>query len=243
MQVIAVSIQRGGTAKTTTAAALAQAAAYRGKTVLAIDLDPQGNLSLTLGADATQPGSYELLTGSAAAYDLVQHCNGIDVIPASWNLATLRSESGSARRLQKAISAIRYEYDLTIIDTPPTAGELQYNALQAATGIIIPLQADIFGLQGLYQIADTAAQIQKTNKQLSIKGIIFTRHNPRTTITQQMQEATTKQAQSMNIPVLGAIREAVAVREAQTLQRSLYEYAPKCKPAQDYLEIFDKLGV
>ena len=134
MQIITVAIQKGGTGKTTTAAAVVQAAAYRGRSVLAIDLDPQGNLSFTLAADTSKPGSYDLLGGAAAA-DLIQHKPGYDVIPASWNLSTITSGRGSARRLQKAIEPLKKEYDLIVIDTPPTAGELQYNALQAATGL------------------------------------------------------------------------------------------------------------
>lgn len=241
MQIITISIQRGGTAKTTTAAALAQAAAHKGLKVLAVDLDPQGNLSFTLNANTNAPGSYDLLCGEPARR-VIQCCsNGIDVIPASWSLATVTSTQGSAKRLQKALAPIRSNYDLIIIDTPPTPGELQYNALQACTGLIIPLQADIFGLQGLYQIADTASQFKKSNPALQIKGILFTRHSTRTTIARQMQETITEKAQEMNSPALGAIREAIAIREAQTLQISLYDYAPASKPAIDYMAILETL--
>ena len=149
MKVIAVAIQKGGTGKTTTAAAIAQAATYKGQKVLAIDLDPQGNLSFALAAEMNRRGSYDLLQGTPAA-DLIQKSRqGMDIIPASWNLSTVTSGKGSARRLQKAIEPLKKDYDLIVIDPPPTAGELQYNALQAATGLIIPLQADIYNLQSL----------------------------------------------------------------------------------------------
>ena len=136
---------------------------------------------------------------------------------------------------------LKLSYDFIIIDTPPTAGELQYNALQAATALIIPLQAEIYSLQGLYQIAETAEQIKKTNPALTAAGVILTRHNDRSTIARQMQENIKAAAQQMAIPYLGTIREGVAIREAQALQVSLYEYAPKSKPALDYMDIFRKI--
>jgi len=241
MQIIAVANQKGGTGKSTTAAALAQAAAAQGKKALAVDLDPQGNLSFTLNADMHRGTSFDLLEGKPAAR-LIQHSStGPDVIPASLNNATISSSRGSAKRLQVALLPAKLGYDVIIIDTPPTAGELQYNALQAATALIIPLQAEIYSLQGLYQIAETAEQIKKTNPALTAAGVILTRHNDRSTIARQMQENIKAAAQQMAIPYLGAIREGVAIREAQALQVSLYEYAPKSKPALDYMDIFKKI--
>lgn len=243
MQIITVANQKGGTAKSTTTAALAQAAAYAGIKTLAVDLDPQGNLSFFLAADTSRPGSYELLEGTATATKTIQHHTSgeVDVIPASWNLATITSGKGSARRLQKAIEPIRGAYDLIIIDTPPTAGELQYNALQAATGLLIPLQADIVSLHGLYQITDTAHQIQASNPELKILGTILTRHNGRSIISRQMTESIMDKSKEVGAPFLGVVREAVTIREAQTLQRSLYEYAPKSAPAKDYQFLLKKI--
>lgn len=243
MQVITAAVQKGGTGKTTTAAALAQAAAYRGRKALAIDLDPQGNLTFALAADANRPGSDRLLSGTDPA-ELIQHtAAGVDVIPASPNLAAEKSAPGSARRLQNAIAGIKSRYDLIIIDTPPTAGELQYNALQAATGLIIPLQADAYCVQSLYQVTRTARQIQAHNPELQIKGFILTQHNGRSTIARQMQETITTRAAAMGVQYLGQIRKAVAVEEAAALQLSLFEYAPNSKPAQDYLTLFDALNI
>lgn len=242
MQIVTIANQKGGTAKTTTAATLAQAAADQGKRVLAIDLDPQGNLSFFLAADTSRPGSFEILAGTETAENTIQRSgSGIDAIPASWNLATIASSTGSARRLQRALEPIKGSYDLIIIDTPPTAGELQYNALQASTGLIIPLQADIVSLHGLYQISDTAHQIQESNPELEITGTILTRHNGRSIISQQMTQSIMDKSQELQIPFLGIVREAVTVKEAQTLQRSLYEYAPKSNPARDYKIILQKI--
>ena len=143
--------------------------------------------------------------------------------------------------MRAALEPIRAGYDLIIIDTPPTAGELQYNALMAATDLLIPLQADIVGLQGLYQMTDTARQIQQSNPALNLAGYILTRCGGRSTLARQMANNIEARAQEMGLPFLMAIREAVAIREAQTLQRSLYEYAPRSKPAADYLALLDRL--
>lgn len=240
--VIAVAMQKGGTGKSTTVAALSQAAAAAGKKTLAIDLDSQGNTSFFLNADTTRAGAFELLTGKAKPSKLIQTTqDGLYIIPASWNLATVTSSRGSARRLQRALEPIRNKFDYIFVDTPPNAGELQYNALQAADGLIIPLQCDIVGLQGLYLIYDTVQQFKTSNPGLQILGIVLTRHNSRSTIAKQMQEKIIDQAAKMNVPYLGAIREAVAIREAQTLQESLYTYAPASNPAIDYRAILDKI--
>lgn len=241
MQILTIANQKGGSGKSTTAAALAQAAAHRGRRVLLADLDPQGNASFFAGADATRPGAFEVLEGLPAAEAIQATADGLDVIPASWNLQTISSSRGSARRLKAALEPLQANYDLIIIDTPPTAGELQYNALMAADTLVIPLQADIVGLQGLYQMADTARQIQQSNPALTIRGYILTRSGGRSTLARQMAETIEARAQEMGIPFLMAIREAVAIREAQTLQRSLYEYAPRSKPAADYMDLFTLL--
>lgn len=241
MQILTTAIQKGGTGKTTTAAVLTQAAAYKGKRVLAIDLDPQGNLSFALGADITTLGSYELLNGADPAQTIQRTGQNIDVIAASRNLATLETYTGSARRLQNALDPLKKRYDLIIIDTPPTAGELQYNALQASTGLIIPLEADIYNLQAIYQMTEIAAQIQQSNPKLKIKGVVFTKYDGRSTLAKQMHATLKDRAKEIGIKSLGEIRNGVAIKEAAALQISLYEYAPKSKPAQDYLELFDTL--
>lgn len=243
MRIITVAIQKGGTGKTTTAAALAQAAAYKGEKCLAIDLDPQANLSFVLNADTNgTAGSYELIQGEAAA-DIIQTRNlWLDVIPANWSLSTLTTSRGSARRLQKALEPIKDRYDLIIIDTPPTAGELQYNALQAATDLIIPLEADTNSLQGLYTIVSAAGEIRKSNPELSITGVLITRYDKRPKLNRFMRDTIEAKAKEIGIPYLGEIRSGIAVREASAMQESLFDYAAASKPAQDYLKLFNELS-
>lgn len=241
MQVITVAVIKGGTGKTTTAAALAQAAAQDGKRTLAIDLDPQANLTFALGADQNKPGAYELITGADPA-QLIQHtAQGIDTISASPDLATLTTRAGSAKRLQKALEPLKNSYDLIFIDTPPQMGEPTYNALQASTGLLIPLESDSNSLQGLYQIADIASQMQSSNPALSLKGVLLTRYDNRPKLNRYLRDTISTTAAALNAPYLGEIRHGIAAREAAAMQQSLYEYAPHSKPAQDYKKIYEKI--
>ncbi len=240
MDILTMAMKKGGTGKTTTAAALAQAAAYKKKRVLAIDLDPQADLTFMLGADQDLQGSYEFITGAAAA-DTIQTIDNIDVMASSTDLAALTSSKGSAARLAKALEPIKANYDLIIIDIPPTEGELQYNALMASTGLIIPLQADGLNLKNMQQTIDLARQIQTKNSQLAIKGILFTANSERSTIARQMQDSIINEAMDQGINYLGDVRKCVSIKEAQAMQQSLYSYAPKCTAAEDYLSILRRL--
>lgn len=238
MQIITTAVIKGGTGKTTTAAALAQAAAADDKMVLAIDLDPQANLSFTLAADMTRPGSYHLLHGADVGEVIQTTPQSLDVIAASADLATERTTPASAKRLQAAIEPIKRMYDYIFIDTPPTMGELTFNALQAATGLLIPLEADANSLQGLYQICDIAAQMQRSNPALSIIGTVLSRCDTRAKINRYMADVIAEKGAEAGAPLLMTIRPGIAIREAQALQRSLYEYAPRSKPAQDYTALY-----
>ena len=237
--------QKGGTGKSTSAAILAQgAAAIKRKKVLAIDLDPQANLTFALGVNDRDPiqNSYNLLTGKATASEVVVRSEqGLDVIPASWDLATITSARNSARRLQEALRPILSRYQVVFIDCPAKAGELQYNALQAATGAIIPMQADIYNIHALQPVLDVIEVIKQSNPALKATGIILTEYNNRSRINQKILEVITSAAGSVGVPYLGAVRKSVTVTEAAALQQSIYEYAPRSNPAQDYLEILSKI--
>lgn len=242
MQIITAAVIKGGTGKTTTAAALAQAAAAAGKRVLAIDLDPQANFTFVLGADPHQQGSYQLLHGTNPQ-QLIQHtAQNIDTVAASPDLATERTQAASVKRLEAAIEPLRRKYDYIIIDTPPTMGELTFNALQASTGLIIPLETDNNSLQGLYQIIDIAHQMQRHNPKLKILGTILTRYDNRPKINRYLKEAIAQNGKEAGAPLLAAIRAGVAIREAQALQQSIFDYAPHSKPAQDYKALFDTIN-
>lgn len=237
-QVLTVAAIKGGTGKTTTCAVLAQAAVYQGSRVLCIDLDAQANLTRRIGADQNAAGAYELLHGTPAK-ELIQTTEqGIDVIGASTDLIDEVTTQGSIIRLQEGIKPILRQYDLIIIDTPPRLCETTYNALQASNKVLIALEADADSLQGMYQIIDLAELIKKSNKKLRIAGCIITRYNKRSKFCQFMREQIAIKGAENGCPLLAEIRQAVAVTEAQALQQSLFDYAPKCNPAADYLALY-----
>lgn len=241
MQIIAIAATKGGTGKTTTAAALAQAAAADGKTVLAIDLDPQCNLSFALGADSSRHGAYNLLQYEPPK-GLIQHTEqNIDVIAGSPDLSQITTSTGSAKRLREALKPIKGIYDFIFIDCPPMMGELQFNALAACTGLLIPLETDGNSLQALYNITDIAGQFTKINPQFSIIGTILTRYDPRPKVNRYLQEVIAAKGEEVGAVYLGAIRSGVAVREAAAMQQSLFTYAPTSKPAEDYKTIYKKI--
>lgn len=238
--ILCIANQKGGSGKTATAAAIAQAASFAGESVLAIDLDPQGNLSYALGASEGQ-GSYELMTAGIPARKLIQERQGISIIASSRNLAAVTAEAGSARRLEEALKGPRTQYSLIVIDTPPTAGILQYSGLQAATDLLIPLQAETFSLQGLYQIVDTAKLFRQTNPDLRIAGVVITRYDGRSTLSRQMADAIQTAGERLNIPYLGTIREGIAIKEAQALQQNMFLYAPRAKAVQEYMDLYMRI--
>lgn len=241
MQIITTAVIKGGTGKSTTTAALAQAATASGYSALIIDLDPQANVSFFIGANLASPGSYQLLTGEYALNLIQNTAQNIDIIPASPDLATIKTSSGSAKRLKTALEPIKAKYDFIFIDTPPQMGELTFNALQASTGLIVPLETDNSSLQGLYQITDIAYKMRQTNHALSFMGAVLTRYDSRPKINRYLYNAIHEQAQKIGVPLLGTIRPGVAIREAQAMQQSIYEYAPKSKPAQDYKKLFERI--
>lgn len=249
MRIISVANQKGGTAKTSTAHALVTGAAYKGKRSLAIDFDPQGNLSFIMGADANRAGAYELMKQQAKAAQIVQYTSQGDIIPASLNLAAADIEfSGKPGRdffLQAALEPLQDAYDVAVIDTPPTLGTLLVNALTASDEVIIPMNADILSLQGLYQLAETINQVKSfCNKGLKVTGILLTRYSGRTVLARDIKETIEAKCAELGIPLLNTvIRDGVAVREAQTTQESLFAYAPNSNPAKDYLQLFDEINL
>lgn len=241
MKTITIAAIKGGVAKSTTAAALAQRAKEEGKKVLVIDLDAQANVSSFLAANTEQPGSYQLLHGADPLQTIQTTPQEIDVIAGSLDLATEQSKAGSARRLLDALEPLKKRYNYCIIDTPPAAGELVFCGLMASTGVLIPLEADNSSLQGMYQIIDIAKQIRNTNNRLKILGTIICKYDGRPKINRFYANAIEENGKAEGVKLLATIRPGVAIKEAQAMQVSLYQYAPRCKPAEDYARLWDLL--
>lgn len=235
---VAVIAMKGGTGKTTTAAALLQGAVFRGYKALGIDLDPQGNLSDVLGADSSRRGIYHVLHGiyGATTEKVTQHTEqGVDVICSHTDLSAEKTQQGSAHRLKAALEAVKDKYGLIVIDTPPAIGELVYNALEAADKVVIPVEADGHALQAITDVCDLVKLTKKP--ELTVAGSVITRYDQRPAINRRFRELITE----AEAPLLGVVRRATALKEAQALRLSLYDYAPQSNPAVDYLSLLDKL--
>ena len=245
-EIIVITNQKGVVGKSTTAEALAEGLYIKGFKTLLIDLDPQGSISLSVRADTGKRTAYELLTNRSTAHEATQHRTQVaDIIPAGENLAKLDialTEIGKDHRLKERISPLVHEYDYIVIDTPPALGILTINALTAATGLIIPAQADLYSLQGIGQLYNTVGAVRAyTNPALTLRGILLTRYNARTILSRDMSDTAKGAASEIGTFVYDTvIRESVALKEAQASQQSIYNYAPKSNSSQDYLSFVNE---
>ena len=159
----AIINQKGGVGKSTTAEALGAGLTLKGYKVLFIDLDAQGNLTYTLGANSKGYNSLDVLTQEATAEAAIQHTDRGDIIPSTPALAgadTAITSTGKEYRLKEALEPLKKSYDFIVIDTPPALGILTINALTACTGAVIPAQADIYSLQGISQLNQTIETVR-----------------------------------------------------------------------------------
>jgi len=240
-RITAIINQKGGVGKTTTAAALADGLTRRGFKTLAIDADAQGSLSFIMGAEA-QKGIYEALKGEPVT-DLIIETSQGDLLPSTPALfgADLEfTQTGREYLLRDALEGISGIYDYIVIDCPPQLGILTVNALTAASDVVIPMKADILSLQGLGQLNDTISKVRRyCNRTLRIAGLLITQ-NRKTALSRDLADVIADQAKQLDTRLYTAqIREAVAIREAQTLQESIYT-RPKANPAVDYSAFIDE---
>lgn len=238
--IITVANFKGGVSKTATAQTMGAWFRRNGGNVLYIDLDSQTNLTYTLqGTAAGVPTALDVLTRQATAEEATQHTPQGDLIPGTQELAKLNNiltDVGREYRLREALEPIKKKYDYIIIDTPPQLGIATVDALTAAEWAVIPVQADIYSVQGIELIADTIKTIQQySNPALKVAGVLITRYNKRAIISQDMKENLQKAAQLLDTTVFDtAIRECVSVKEAQAMGQDIFTYAPKSNAATDY---------
>lgn len=246
IKTIAIINQKGGVGKSTTALCVGAGLSLKGYKVLYIDLDAQGNLTYTLGADTKGLTALDILTKEATAEQTIQRTAQGDVISASPSLAgadTLITAVGKEYRLKEALEPIKEKYDYIIIDTPPALSVLTINALTACTGVIIPAQADIYSLQGISQLNNTIQTVkQYCNPSLEVMGIVLTRYSSRAILSREVAEMIEQTAENLNTKLYKAtVRENIAVKEAQASQQNIFEYAPKSNAAADYLALVDEI--
>jgi chromosome partitioning protein len=245
--ITAIANQKGGVGKTTTAHALVAGLTIKGYKALAVDIDPQANLTYAMKAATDAPGTYELMIGEAKHSDVIQRTEQGDIIASNLMLAGADmdfNEAGREYLLKEILEPVRAAYDYIIIDSPPTLGILTLNALTAADDLIIPLGADAFSLQGFAQLHITISKVQKRcNSSLKIAGLLITRHAGRTTLGREVKEIIEKNSKMIKAKAFKTvIRESVAIREAQFTRNKLYDMTGETKnnAITDYMSFVEE---
>jgi chromosome partitioning protein len=194
-RVTACTNQKGGVGKTTTVINLAAYLALGGTRTLVIDLDPQGNASTGLGSDRAAGTIYDALIGRVAISELAQptSIDGLDLVPATPQLAGAEVElvglSGREHRLAASLAGVDEQYDRVLVDCPPSLGLLTVNALTAADGVLIPVQAEFYAMEGLGNLVNTIRLIRSSlNPRLEIEGVVITMFDRRTRLSSQVAD-------------------------------------------------------
>jgi chromosome partitioning protein len=240
-RVIALANQKGGVAKTTTTLNLAVAFAERGLRVLAIDLDPQGNLSMSQGfdPDSIERSMFDVLVHRLPLEQVIQEAE-VDLAVSSIDLAgaelALSSMIGRERALEKSLLGVKGAYDYVLIDTPPSLGLLTINALVAADGVIVPVQCEYLSLRGLVQLESTLGMVRENlNPSVEIMGILPTLYDPRTIHAREAVEILNENFGDLVFDT--RIRKTVRYAEAPVKGSSVLKYDPSGPAAEAYREL------
>lgn len=244
---ITVTNQKGGVGKTTTTLALSSVFHSLGYKVLVIDLDPQGNLGFSLGADNVMSATiYEVLKGEVRAQYAIQRTRSVDVITSNILLSATELEftnSGREYLLKNAIASIKGFYDYIFIDTPPALGVLTINALTASDSIIIPMVADIFSLQGITQLNETICRVKEySNPLIQIEGVLLNKFEKRTLLSREVKGTAELVFEQLNIPLFETtVRPSVSISEAQSAQKNVVTYCARQGILRDYYHLADEI--
>ncbi len=241
VKIISFANQKGGVAKTTTTLNLAVAFAESGHRVLAIDLDPQGNLTMSQGIDPDQveTSMYDVLVDHIPIRDVIAE-REIDIAVASIDLAgaeiAMSMQIGRERSLEKALSAVVDDYDFICIDTPPSLGLLTVNALTASDKVIVPVQCEYLSMRGLIQLQNTLEMIRENlNPRVQIEGILPTMLDSRTVHAKEAVEILEENFGELVFK--SRIRKAIKFAEAPVRGASVLKYDPKSNAADYYREL------
>jgi len=240
-RIICLSNHKGGVAKTCSAVNIGAGLSRLDKRCLLIDLDPQANLSLSLGVKNIQQSIYGALKGEYNLKSALVTINeNLDLVPSSVDLAAaeieLNTEAGREVLLKELISPIKNQYDYIILDCPPSLGLLTINALTASEKVFIPLQAQYLAMQGLSELTGIVDKIKsRLNKKLSIGGVIITQYDQRKILNRDV--AKTIRSHFKDKVFKTEIRDNVALAESPCSGMDIFRYNPKSFGAKDYLAL------
>ncbi len=242
--IIAIANQKGGVGKTTTAINLSAACAMAGKRVLLLDLDPQGNSSLSLVHSEEINGSvYELLTELNEPWDNFINktkVDKLDVVPSRISLAKVEAklvgDFDAIFRLRDRIEQIRDRYDYIFFDTPPTLGIITVNALVAASHVLIPIQSSYFALEGTDDLLETIEKVRaRPNPDLDLLGVLVTLFDRRTALSKDVEAHIRKVFGKKAFKTV--ITRSVRLEESPAHKESIFSYAPRSSGAEEYMKL------
>lgn len=239
MRTIAIAMQKGGSGKTTTAVNLAAALGERGQKVLVVDCDPQANASSWLGVVNAGKGIYGTLCENGGLKAAIQETSapGVSIVPSSpWLVGAekaLAGEVGAETILRRKLKEVSKDYDLALIDTPPTLGVLTVGALVAADAVLVPCEAHVLALNGLAQLMQTIEAVRdRLNDRLTLLGIVPCRVDARTRHGVEIVDELRRRFPAETFETV--IRETVRLAEAPSFGQSILTYDGKGAGAEDY---------
>ncbi len=247
-KILCVSNQKGGVGKTTTTNAIAMGLRHMGRRVLCIDFDPQGDLSFGLRADnrvEMQNSIYHALKGELLTVQTIQHTPFCDVIAANMLLSGIELEfTGKGREylLRDCLKPVLHLYDNILIDSPPALGILTVNAFTTSDWVLMPVQPDIFSLQGLVQLSGTLEEVRrKSNPRVAAAGVLLTRFVARENASRVIRDAAKDITRQLGIPLLETtIRNSNALTIAQIHRADVMNFT-KNRAVNDYRALLDEL--
>ena len=247
-RIIAIANQKGGVGKTTTAINLSASLASLGKKVLAIDMDPQGNMSSGLGVDKNEVEKtvYDLIIGNIGIEECIYEevIENLDVLPSNIDLSAAEIEligvDNKEYILRDEVNKVKEKYDFIIIDCPPALSMLTINAMTTSDSVLVPIQCEYFALEGLSQLIHTIELVQeRLNPELEIEGVVFTMYDARTNLSLQVVE-NVKDNLNQNI-YKTIIPRNVRLAEAPSYGMPINLYDPKSKGTESYLLLAEEV--
>lgn len=247
-RIIAIANQKGGVGKTTTAINLSASLASLGKKVLAIDMDPQGNMSSGLGVDKNEVEKtvYDLIIGNIGIEECIYEevIENLDVLPSNIDLSAAEIEligvDNKEYILRDEVNKVKEKYDFIIIDCPPALSMLTINAMTTSDSVLVPIQCEYYALEGLSQLIHTIELVQeRLNPELEIEGVVFTMYDARTNLSLQVVE-NVKDNLNQNI-YKTIIPRNIRLAEAPSYGMPINLYDPKSKGTESYLLLAEEV--